>query len=128
MNRTLPINNKYTQMSCFIFFILYSLLFLLYYLLFSLLFTLFHNITRYQHDAPTNQLRTSGSFFSITTVLCVSQFKVFLILSQIIILPLYSSSCDKNYLTLSIFIFVLLFLFLFWRWLLLLLLLLLLLI
>jgi len=85
INRTLPINNK-TQMSCSLFsHSLFSLVSsLLYYLSsFSMLFALFHNTLSAR---CFNQLRTSGSFFSITTVLCVSQSRLFLILSQIIIL------------------------------------------
>jgi len=67
------------------------------------------------------QLRTSGSFFSLRTVLCVSQSRLFLILSQFIILPYilplvirivwpYQFSSPSYYL------------FLLWRWLLLILL------
>ena len=57
---------------------------LLYYLLFSMLFALFHNTLSAR---CSNQLRTSGSCFSLTIVLCVSQSRIFLILSQFIILP-----------------------------------------
>ena len=86
INRTLPINNNNTQMSCFIFsHPLFSIVSsFLYYLIFSLLFALFHNTLSAR---CSNQLRTSGSCFSLTTVLCVSQSRIFQILSQIIILP-----------------------------------------
>jgi len=83
--RTLSINNN-TQMSCSIFsHSLFSIVSsILFYLLFSLLFALFHNTLSVR---CSNQLRTSGSFLSLTTVLCVSQWRLFLILSQFIILP-----------------------------------------
>jgi len=55
----------------------------LYCLLFSLLFSLFHNTLSAR---CSNQLRTNGIFFSLTTRLCVSQSRLFLILSQFIIL------------------------------------------
>jgi len=50
----------------------------------SLLFALFNNALS---TRSSNQLRTSGSFLSLTTMFCVSQFRLFLIFSQIIILP-----------------------------------------
>jgi len=91
-------------MSCSLFSILYFFYSLLYYLLFYLLFALFYNTLS---TRCSNQLRTSGSFFSPTTVLCVSQSRLFLILSQFIILPYILPLV--NCLTLSIFIYVLLF-------------------
>jgi len=92
---------------------------LLFYLLFALLFTLFHNTLSAR---SSNQLRTSEICFSLTTVLCMSQSRLFLIFSQFIILPyilplvirivwLYQFSSPSYYL------------FLLWRWLLLLILL-----
>jgi len=122
INKTLPINNN-THMSCFPFFhSVFSIVFsLIYYLLISMLFTLLHNALSAR---CSNQLKTSGSFFYLTTVFCVSQSRLFLILSQFIIL---------SYILLLVIRIVWLYqissssFFLLWRWLLLLLLLLLLL-
>ena len=64
---------------------IYSIVsFFLYYILFSLLFAWFHNTLSAR---SSNQLRTSENFLSLTTMFCVSQFKLFLIFSQIIFLP-----------------------------------------
>jgi len=100
---------------------------LLYYLLFSLLFVLFHNTLSAR---SSNQLRTTGSFLSLTTMLCVYQFRLSLLFSQIIILPyivpLMIELFDfiNFHLLLQLIIFILLWwlLLLFWWWLLLILL------
>jgi len=107
-------------MSCFIFsHPLFSIVSsFLYYLIFSLLFALFHNTLSAR---CSNQLRTSGSCFSLTTVLCVSQSRIFQILSQIIILP-YIFSLVIRIVWLYQFSSPSYYLFLLWRWLLLILL------
>ena len=59
---------------------------LFFFYFFSLLLALFYN-TLSTRCSNQNQLRTSGSFFSLTIVLCMSQIKLFLILSSFTILP-----------------------------------------
>jgi len=78
INKTLLINNN-TQKRCSLF--SPSLFFLL---LFSLLLALIYNMVS---PRCSGQLRISESFFSLMIMLCMSQSRLFLILSSFVILP-----------------------------------------
>jgi len=71
-------------MSCSLFSIIHCFFSSLLSIILSLLFALFHNTLSAR---SSNQLRTSGSFLSLTIMFCMSQFRLFLFFSQIIILP-----------------------------------------
>ena len=101
-------------MNCSLFSYLYCLFSIIYY---SLCYSLYF-ITRYQHDAPTNW---RWKFFLYNDIVLHVSIQALSNPFSNYNFTLYSSSCNKNCLTLSIFISVLLFLFLLWRWLLLLL-------
>jgi len=81
INRILPISNKILRKVDPYYLIIYSSF---YSLFFYLLLVLFYNTLS---AWCSNQLRTSESFFSLTTVLWVSQSGLFLILSPFTILP-----------------------------------------
>ena len=115
INRTLPINNNipiiiYRWITPYSL-ILHPLFFLSFFSLLSPLLLLFHNMLSAR---CSNQLRTSGSCFSLMTMLCVYQFMILPYNLPIVrrIVCLYQFSSPSYY-----------FLFLVWRWLLLLLLL-----
>ena len=122
INRTLPINNNipiiiYRWITPYSL-ILHPLFFLSFFSLLSPLLLLFHNMLSAR---CSNQLKTSGSCFSLTTVLYVSQFRLLLIISQFIILP-YILSLVIRIVWLYQFSSPSYYLFLLWRWLLLILL------